>query len=77
MNDMSTQIGANQTKPDASEVNAEISKQATELIQQVSSLKDQLKRINLECDDLRVVRQCNNQELITLESQRHQLTLQV
>lgn len=43
---------------------------------QIQKLNAQLQKALQECEDLRLVRQCNNHELIELEQKRHALTLQ-
>ena len=44
---------------------------------QINSLQKKLKRLQIENEDLKVVREVNNQELIELEEKRHELVLQM
>ena len=83
MSDMATQMGQPVQKQDFVDIVAKLDTDgiraydASVYQTQITIMKGQLSRTTLECEDLRIVRQCNNQELIDLESKRHLLTLQV
>ena len=83
MSDMATQLNYPLQKKDFVDVVANLDTDgiraydATVYQTQISGLEAKLNSATQECEDLRIVRQCNNQELIELESKRHQLTLQV
>lgn len=83
MSDLGQQCGYPLQRKDFVEIVANIdtdgirAHDATVYQAQISQLTSQLQKIKLECEDLKVVRECNNQELIELESKRHTLTLQL
>ena len=83
MSDMGSQLGYPLQRKDFVDIVANLDSDgiraydATVYQTQITHLKTQLQRVLQENEDLRIVRECNNQELIELESSRHQMTLQV